>query len=341
MFSDLQVGIGLGLQLSGLSDIKAAEIFTKNKHLPSASYKTLKRWYTEWSSDGDFSRKAKSGRPRKLTKSEEHHLILQAKRNKFTTIQELIVDSDLDICHDTCVKILRENGLFSCRVKLKQYISPLNRTQRREWYTKYGHWTVQQWKNVIFSDESAFLIQKAANQLRVIREKRKGLHPSNVKPRFKTIGKKVHIWSCISKRGVGPLKVLTDTVTKFNYIDLLDNVFLDHLEDLEKWYKHDFIFQQDNAPAHDSRMVAGRDDEVGWFEEVGVDLLYHPGNSPDLNIIENLWDILDNKLRKYPNTADENEFIKRIEKEWLTITKEEVLKLYESLPKWAQNLKEN
>ena len=39
MFSDLQVGIGLGLQLSGLSDIKAAEIFTNHKHLPSASCK--------------------------------------------------------------------------------------------------------------------------------------------------------------------------------------------------------------------------------------------------------------------------------------------------------------
>ena len=121
--------------------------------------------------------------------------------------------------------------------------------------SKYSHWTVQQWKKVIFSDESAFLIQKAANQLRVIREKRKGYHPSNVKPRFKTVGKKVHVWSCISKDGVGPLKILTETVDRSNYIDLLDNVFLDHLDYLDRRYKHDFILQHDNAPAYDARMV--------------------------------------------------------------------------------------
>ena len=77
-----------------------------------------------------------------------------------------------------------------------------------------------------FSDECAFLISKKESNLRVIREKRKGYMPYNTKPRFKQVGEKVHVWGAISKKGVGPLIFLQDTVTKYRYMELLDNTVL-------------------------------------------------------------------------------------------------------------------
>lgn len=53
------------------------------------------------------------------------------------------------------------------------------------------------------------------------------------------------------------------------------------------------LFQQDNAPCHKAKMVQE------WFEEHNNEfkVLTWPPNSPDLNPIEHLWDVLDKQVR--------------------------------------------
>ncbi|KAG1664759.1 Flotillin-1 [Nymphon striatum] len=54
----------------------------------------------------------------------------------------------------------------------------------------------------------------------------------------------------------------------------------------------DGIFQQDLAPCHTSRKMRT------FFEESGLEVLDWPGNSPDINPIENLWAIMKRRLQK-------------------------------------------
>ncbi len=53
----------------------------------------------------------------------------------------------------------------------------------------------------------------------------------------------------------------------------------------------DFIFQQDLAPAHTAKS------SKSWLNDHGVGVLDSQANSPDLNLIENLWGIVKSKIR--------------------------------------------
>ena len=54
----------------------------------------------------------------------------------------------------------------------------------------------------------------------------------------------------------------------------------------------EFIFQQDNAPVHTSKLLKT------FFKENDFELLPWPANSPDLNPIENIWGYISLELSK-------------------------------------------
>lgn len=70
------------------------------------------------------------------------------------------------------------------------------------------------------------------------------------------------------------------------YVGILDDEFLGTLRNL-KINKKDIYFQKDNDLKHTS----GR--ATDWFWSKKVDKLDWPPNSPDMNIIKNVWDYLD------------------------------------------------
>ena len=96
----------------------------------------------------------------------------------------------------------------------------------------------------------------------------------------------------------------------------------------------DFLYLHDNARYHVTREVQTK------LHELSVKLLEWPAKSPDLNVIEHLWSIIDDKLKSKPLSSVE-ELTKASSTEWLSIKSELCNKLVFSTSKKIQKCMAN
>jgi len=83
--------------------------------------------------------------------------------------------------------------------------------------------------------------------------------------------------------GVGQLQVIDGIMNSTKYVkDVLQPKLLPSARSLFG-EGVPFVFQQDGAPCHTARIC------MKWLSDKGIEVLLWPGNSPDLNPIENLW----------------------------------------------------
>ena len=116
------------------------------------------------------------------------------------------------------------------------------------------------------------------------------------------------------------------------YISILQEAYLGTLNDLHTNHQG-FILQADNDPKHKSKA------SQGWLRENGIPTLTWPASSPDMNIIENLWAYLDNRIRAHPqNLSNSEELWMALQQEWYKISPEYIRKLYESLPRRVEEV---
>jgi hypothetical protein len=88
------------------------------------------------------------------------------------------------------------------------------------WAKNHKDWTQNQWKNVIWSDESTFTLSSSVVR-RVWRRSGERFKPEGMVGTIKKHEKKINVWGCFSANGVGNLYRINGILTGEAYKQIL------------------------------------------------------------------------------------------------------------------------
>ena len=194
---------------------------------------------------------------------------------------------------------------------------------RLKFAKKYSEWNFNDWKNLIFSDESHFEVFNRKNRSYVRRLPSESDRPFNFQSRIQGGGGSVSVWGVMTAKGLGPLVFYDGRMNGENYISLMKSNLLPYVKKNfgpnDSWW-----YVQDNAPCHRSDLT------MKWMKKHKINVMDCPAISPDLNFIENISDIIDKKLMKYHPTSvhDLQQIISRL---WTEISTQTCTDLVQSM----------
>src|SRR6266567_8496475 len=198
----------------------------------------------------------------------------------------------------------------------------------------YAHkdWTVEDWRRVVWSDETKINCLGSDECKWVWKRPEEGLSDRLVEGTVKFEGGSIIIWGCMTWKGVGYAAKIDGRMDSDLYLQILKDDLLNTLE-YHSFNPPDIIFQQDNDPKHTSKKVKE------WLEEQEFRTMVWPAQSPNLNPIEHLWGFLKRRLAEYKHPPSGiHELWERIQVEWEKIAVEECQKLVESMPRRIQTV---
>lgn len=305
----------------GYNNVQIATIIGRNE---STVRRLIKKYYAE----GSINRSKPSGRPRKTTATTIRYILNQVRDNRFVTARDIkALESCSSLSESTICRVIKNDGNYKSHYAAKKpLITENNRVRRLAWCQARVNWSIEDWKNIIWSDESPFTLRyKARKKVWRLDNERYDMKCITASVKHDA---KINVWGCFSFNGVGELTIIEGNMNALQYRDILEDcLFISKdilIGDGEQWY-----FQQDNDPKHTSILIRN------YMVEQQVPLLEWPAQSPDLNPIENLWSILDRHCKnRVVNNVDDLYAV--LQPTWYNLPKQTLENLVNSMPRRVQ-----
>lgn len=173
-------------------------------------------------------------------------------------------------------------------------MSSVNQRKGLKFAKLYHHWTVDQWKKVVWSDESPFVLC-CQNRSYVWQLPKQQFSPRCLQGTLKH-QKKIMVWGCFSWNRVGAFHQIKGMLTKERYHQILIRQMRPSARRL---HRDNFIFQHDNDPKHTANIV------TNYLKNQHIEVLFWPPQSLDLNPIENLRAKLNKKVNNCTCQSEE------------------------------------
>ena len=288
------------------------------------SYAGAKKICARLKSSGDCHRTPGSGRKRKTSERTDRFIVRQSEigtPTKKHLADSLEAQTGINASKSTIQRRLRENGMQWSKKTRKSFVSEKNRLKRLAFAREHVHWDLDQWKSVIWSDESPFTLQNNCSQF-VWRNHREKNTSRTMQGTVKH-QKSINVWSCFSWNGVGDLHRVKGIMTGPVYRQIL----IHHLvPSARRLCGNNFVFQHDNNPKHTSGVVQR------YLANKKVNVMKWPAQSLDLNPIENLWAEL-NRITKERKPNNEDELFEVLKRGWELLSIEYLHSLIERMPR--------
>ena len=246
------------------------------------------------------------------------------------------------MCHMTVQNYLVKNlGAKAFKRRKIPKLTEKHVKRRLKFCKDRRKWTPDDWKKVIWSDESPYQLYPEGNSKNdVIWAK----SPEGVETiELMKFSPKVMVWgamtsTCLSELHIVPQKTSIDAVyyqeniLEKNLLPMMSRTATtgDLTERKCPRKKSELVFMQDGARCHTAATTTQwlQDNEIQFW---GKD--EWPPNSPDLNPIENLWSILQESMQKEKSPPkDVDGLTKLLKKSWRNIPLETLENLVNSMP---------
>jgi len=289
---------------------------------------TVRRYHNKFEPDRV---RATRGRPSKIPSSTQLYLKVKVLTGTLKTAKDVhkkLEELGYPVSYQSAINTLKSLGFHAAIKKKKPFLSQKHRKHRLAWAKKYQHWTVDDWRLVVFSDETKINVWGSDGCKYYWSASGDPLKPHHIELTVKHGGGSLMMWGCITAEGPGyACQVLDGTMKSEDYKYILGTTLKNSME----YYGMDWsviYFQHDGDPKHRSKST------TEWLIKNNVNYIDDwPAQSPDLNPIEHVWHHLKLKLSMYPTRAKGvHELWERVDKEWNTITKEECQSYIDSMP---------
>lgn len=111
-----------------------------------------------------------------------------------------------DVAPRTVWKILKAEGYSQCKLTVKPGLQDLNKKERLAWCLERKDWTLEQWKDIIFSDETSVQLGGVRGRRRVWRKPDEAFHDHVIRRRWKGFSEFM-FWGCFTYDKKGPCHV--------------------------------------------------------------------------------------------------------------------------------------
>ncbi|UYV85161.1 CD109 [Cordylochernes scorpioides] len=184
----------------------------------------VSRLWKKFQTTANFARTPGQGRPRVTTLNQDRYLSLLVRRNRRMTASQL--RSDLNaatgvlVSTDTIRRRLHKKGLYARRPIICVPLTPPQKRARKLWCRQHVAWNPNEWRRVMFTDESRFSLNSDSSRVFVWREVGTRNNPRNMVERDPYRSQGFMVWAGIFLGGRTALHIFRQgTLTGQRYRD--------------------------------------------------------------------------------------------------------------------------